>query len=61
MRRRTSQTINRPQKRGNPIRVIACIEAPAVVKRFLAHLEHRPDSNSTRTHPARAPPAWVNS
>lgn len=41
------------------VKVIACIEGPAVVKRILDHLEQRPDSNATRTHPARAPPGPV--
>ena len=41
---------------GGAVKVIACIEDPAVVKRILDHLEQRPDSNATPTHPARAPP-----
>jgi len=41
---------------GGAVKVIACIEDPALVKRILDHLEQRPDSNATRTHPARAPP-----
>jgi len=41
---------------GGAVKVIACIEDPAVVKRILDHLEQRPESNATRTHPARAPP-----
>ena len=42
---------------GGTVTVIACIEDSAVVKRILDHLEQRPDSNATRAHPARAPPA----
>jgi len=38
------------------VKVTACIEDPAVVKRILDHLEQRTDSNITPTHPARAPP-----
>jgi len=41
---------------GGTVKVIASIEDPAVVKRILDHLELRPDSNATPTHPARAPP-----
>lgn len=40
---------------GGAVKVIACIEAPVLVKRILDHLEQRPESNATRTHSARAP------
>jgi hypothetical protein len=41
---------------GGTVKVIACIEDPAIVKRILDHLEQRTDPNITSTHPARAPP-----
>jgi hypothetical protein len=42
---------------GGTVKVIACIEDPAIVRRILDHIEQRPESNATPTHPARAPPA----
>ena len=42
---------------GGTVKVIACIEDPAVVKRILDYLQKRLESNATPTHPARAPPA----
>jgi hypothetical protein len=39
------------------VKVIACIEDPALVNRILDHLEQRPASGQTMTHPARAPPS----
>jgi len=41
---------------GGTVKVIACIEDPAVVKRILDHLEQRSESAPTVTPPARAPP-----
>ena len=41
---------------GGTVKVIACIEDPALVKRILDHLEQRSESGRTMTPPARAPP-----
>jgi len=38
------------------VKVIACIEDPALVKRILDHLEQRSEPGRMVTHPARAPP-----
>jgi hypothetical protein len=38
------------------VKVIACIEDPAVVKRILDHLAHRDESAQALPHLARAPP-----
>ena len=40
---------------GGAVKVITCIEEPALVKRILAHLEQRSESGRTMTRPARAP------
>jgi len=42
---------------GGNVRVIACIEDPAVIKKILEHLEHHTESVKRTPHPARAPPA----
>ena len=44
---------------GGAVKVIACIDDPALVKRILDHLEQRSASGRTMTHPARAPPYTV--
>ena len=41
---------------GGNVRVIACIEDPAVIKKILEHLEQRTESVKRTPHPARAPP-----
>jgi len=41
---------------GGTVKVIACIEDPAVVKRILDHVGQRSESSRTTSHPARAPP-----
>jgi len=42
---------------GGAVKVIACIAAPAVVKRILDHLQNRSESPQPASHPVRAPPA----
>jgi hypothetical protein len=42
---------------GGTVKLIACIEDPAVVNRILNHLEHRTESNQTLPQLARAPPS----
>lgn len=42
---------------GGTVRVVACIEDPAVIKKILEHLEQRTESVKRTPHPARAPPA----
>jgi len=42
---------------GGAIKVIACIEDPAVITKILEHLEQRTESAETSPNPARAPPA----
>ena len=39
---------------GGKMKVIACIEDPAVIKRLLAHLEHCPGTGQHPEHPPRA-------
>ena len=41
---------------GGKVKVIACIEDPAVIKRILAHLENSQDAGLHPEHPPRAPP-----
>ena len=41
------------------MKVIACIEDPAVIKRILAHLEQGPCAAQHPEHPRRAPPQFV--
>ena len=38
------------------MKVIACIEDPALIKRILAHLENSQDAGPHPEHPPRAPP-----
>jgi hypothetical protein len=42
---------------SSTVKVIACIEDPAVVNRILNHLEHRTESNQILPQLARAPPS----
>ena len=35
---------------GGPMKVIACIEDPAVIKRILAHLDHDPGAERHPSH-----------
>lgn len=43
--------------RGGQMRIVACIEDPAVIEQFLAHLEGKgADGEATRRRPVRAPP-----
>ena len=44
---------------GGTMRVIACLEDPAVIKRILAHLEQGPGAAQHPEHPPRAPPQFV--
>jgi len=42
---------------GGPVKVIACIEAPVVIKQILDHLRHKAETNESRAlPPSRAPP-----
>ena len=41
---------------GGQVKVIACIEDPAVIKRILAHLEQGRGAAQHPEHPPRAPP-----
>ena len=38
---------------GGKVKVIACIEDPAVIKRILAHLDNRPGAGQHPAHPPR--------
>jgi len=42
---------------GGPMRIIACIEDPAVIKAILAHLAGKVRPVQRRLPPGRAPPA----
>ena len=42
---------------GGAVKVIACIEDPAVIKKILEYLEQRAESSTAASHPARAPPS----
>ena len=44
---------------GGTMRIIACIEDPAVIKAILAHLAGKAYSAQPRLPPGRAPPALV--
>ena len=44
---------------GGTMKVIASIEDPAVIKRFLAHLDNRQGAGQHPEHPPRAPPQLV--
>ena len=44
---------------GGKMKVIACLEDPAVIKRILAHLEQGPGAAQHPEHPPRAPPQFV--
>ena len=44
---------------GGPMKVIAGIEDPAVIKRILAQLDHGPGAEQHPEHPPRAPPQLV--
>jgi hypothetical protein len=42
---------------GGAVRIIACIEDPAVIERILAHLDAQaPEPEARRRPPCRAPP-----
>ena len=41
---------------GGQVKVIACLEDPAVSKRILAHLENSQDADLPPEHSLRAPP-----
>ena len=42
---------------GGPVKIIACIEDPLVIKKILAHLERKDASHAAwRLPPCRAPP-----
>jgi len=43
---------------GGPVKVIACIEAPVVIKQIRDHLKHKAETNEPSPLPeSRAPPA----
>lgn len=43
---------------GGPVKVIACIEDPDVIKQILDHLKHKAETSESRALPeSRAPPA----
>ena len=45
---------------GGPVKVIACIEAPVVIKLILDHLEHKAEIREPRAlHESRAPPVGL--
>ena len=47
--------------RGGALRVIACIEDPAMIKQILAHLKHKAESGEPEVLPkSRAPPAELH-
>ena len=41
------------------MKIIACLEDPAVIKRILAPLEQDPGAAQHPEHPPRAPPQFV--
>jgi len=41
---------------GGAVKVIACIEDPAVIKQILDHLQHHCVSVQPKPHPGRTPP-----
>ena len=44
---------------GGPMKMIACIEDPAVIKRILAYLASHPSTAQHPGHPPRAPPQFT--
>ncbi len=45
---------------GGPVKVIACIEDPVVIKQFLDHLKHKAETSEPSPLPeSRAPPAGL--
>ena len=46
---------------GGAVKVIACIEAPVVIKQILDHLKHKAETSESRALPeSRAPPAGLH-
>jgi hypothetical protein len=46
---------------GGAVKVIACIEAPVVIKQILDHLKHKAENSESRALPeSRAPPAGLH-
>jgi hypothetical protein len=44
---------------GGAMRIIACIEDPAVIEKILTHLDAKaPEPEAPRRPPSRAPPQW---
>ena len=45
---------------GGPVKVIACIEVPVVIKQILDHLKHKAEIREPRAlHESRAPPVGL--